>query len=243
MMVITEADLRARRLEKMEFHVPEGAFVTPLAREYLRDRGIRLLRDTSPFQPMSRDSGRTSVPGKYVDAETGESYEEKPEHMTHLRGNRLVPKSHPRIAFRGKLDGLQARILLLQADAEQEGLRRDLGDLLTYVQEILGAEVKEIPMGEWKLFGMDSRSVREMSHHVQTEFGFEHPIPAYTMGRTALELNLLRTEVREAELFAVQAFDCENSLGIIEAMNRMSSGVYIVFCRVLAGYYDKTGGA
>lgn len=243
MIVITEADLRAKRLEKMEFHVPEGAFVTPLAREYLRDRGIRLLWDASPFQTMSRDEQSSSVPGKYVDAETGKTYAEKPEHMTHLRGNRLVSKSHPRIAFRGKLDGLQARILLLQAETEREGLCRDLGDLLTYVQEILGAEVKETFLGEWRLFGMDSKTVREISHHVRREFGFDHPIPVHTMGRTALELNLLRTEVREAELFAVQAFGCEDPFGIIEAMNRMSSGVYIVFCRVLAGYYDKTGGA
>jgi ethanolamine utilization cobalamin adenosyltransferase len=33
--------------------------------------------------------------------------ETKPEHMTHLYGNMLVFKDHPRIVFRGKLDSLE----------------------------------------------------------------------------------------------------------------------------------------
>ena len=52
--------------------------------------------------------------------------EEKPEEMTHLRGNRLVPKTHPRIRFRGQLDSLMAQVLELQcrAAADRTALRR-----------------------------------------------------------------------------------------------------------------------
>lgn len=35
--------------------------------------------------------------------------------MTQLFGNKLVCKDHPRILFRGKLDALQADVVLAQA--------------------------------------------------------------------------------------------------------------------------------
>ena len=52
---------------------------------------------------------------KYVDYETNAFYYEKPEQMTQLFGNKLVCKDHPRILFRGKLDALQADVVLAQA--------------------------------------------------------------------------------------------------------------------------------
>ena len=54
---------------------------------------------------------------RYVDYETGAySTYEKPEHMTQLFGNKLVCKDHPRILFRGKLDALQADVVLSAGD-------------------------------------------------------------------------------------------------------------------------------
>ena len=38
--------------------------------------------------------------------------EEKPEHMTHLHGDVLVHKTHPRIAWRGAMDTLEAELIL-----------------------------------------------------------------------------------------------------------------------------------
>ena len=79
-----------------------------------------------------------------------------------------------------------------------------------------------------------------MSHQVRETFGMDHPIPDASMRKTALELNLLRAEIREVELAAANAFeDEENDYGIIKALNRLSSGVYVVFCRLLSGYYDR----
>ena len=46
---------------------------------------------------------------------------QKPEYMTHLRGNLLVFKDHPRIALRGKIDSLEAAIILLQLKAQEKG--------------------------------------------------------------------------------------------------------------------------
>ncbi|MCD8499300.1 MAG: ATP-binding protein, partial [Clostridiales bacterium] len=78
----------------------------------------------------------SATPGRFVDFETGSFYLEKPEHMTHLHGNVLVPKNHPRIVFRGKLDSLQAQIVLAQAilaetaPKESPRLIEDLGGIL-----------------------------------------------------------------------------------------------------------------
>ena len=47
---------------------------------------------------------------KYRDYETGALYLEKPEYMTQIEGDMLVVKNHPRIAFRGKLDSLNASV-------------------------------------------------------------------------------------------------------------------------------------
>ncbi len=241
MEILTEVDLRAARITTSEYRVLEGVFVTPLAREYLKERGIRLIRTAAPDDfsgAMSVTQVKESGTVLYRDALTGETYQKKPEHMTHLCGNLLVSKSHPRIRFRGQLDSLQARIVLLQSEQSgSEKLCRDLGELLHFVQEILGAEVKEIPVRKQELFGWGYEELREKSHHVREEFGFDHPIPSCTMDRQALELNVLRTEVREAELSAVASFPDGDVLGVIQAMNRLSSGVYILFCRVLAGYY------
>ena len=165
--------------------------------------------------------------------------------MTHLRGNLLVPKTHPRIEFRGQLDSLQAEIICLQAEAcekKQEKLVTDLGDVLYGVRCILGAEVKEEPLEPMKLLGMTDKELRENSHNVKKYLGMDHPIPDYTMGRMAADLNHLRAKVREMELSAAHAFMTVEGVverpDIIQNLNRLSSGVYIVFCRWLAGYYE-----
>ena len=156
-----------------------------------------------------------------------------------------MPKTHPRIAFRGQLDSLQAEIICLQAEAcdrKQEKLVTDLGDILYGVRCILGAEVKEEPLEPMKILGMTDKELRENSHNVKKYLGIDHPIPDYTMGRMAAELNRLRAKVREAELSAARAFMTAEGVverpDIIRNLNRLSSGVYIVFCRWLAGYYE-----
>ena len=59
------------------------------------------------------------------------------------------------------------------------------------------------------------------------------------MGRLAARLNLLRARTREAELAAERAFAEGEREDILKAMNSLSSAVYILFCRLLAGEYGK----
>ncbi len=245
MKVLTEADLRTAKLsgKEKEYHVSEGTFVTGPAKEYLRDRGIRLIWDKSPYQTMSCQKIVQQSPAPYVDAYTGKTYQKKPEEMTHLQGNLLVEKIDPRIELRGGLDFLQARVVLLQAKyRKNDRLREELDEVLRFIRAILGAEVKGDSCGELVLFGLRQEELKEMSHHVREYFGIDHPVPDSSMGEMALELNLLRTQVREVELAAARAFAEGDKLLVIQNLNRLSSGIYVLFCRCLTGYYGKKGG-
>ena len=145
-----------------------------------------------------------------------------------------------------QLDSLLAEILLLQSRAHQDGetaLLADLEVLAGFTRRILGAEVKDEPLAEGQVLGMDAAQIRHASHNLKGTLGIEHPIPDYRMPLICLELNRLRTRVREAELYAAHAFEAEDGscprVDLVQAMNRLSSCVYLLFCRKLAGYYDR----
>lgn len=248
MKVLTEGDLRAARLSTnlKEYHVARDVLITPAAREYLTDLKIALVVDqedikekkVSQKEVMTQRPTPQSGKRRFVDAVTGQEYETKSEDMTHLRENLLVKKTHPRIALRGQLDKLQARVLLLQARfPEDTEIYEELDSVLNYVAQILAAEVKNIVLEETPLFGLTEEEIHHRSHDVQKYFGIPHLIPKATMGFEALELNLLRTEVREAELAAAEAFLSGDSLGIVRHLNRLSSGIYILFCKVVSRNY------
>lgn len=249
--LLTDVELRAHwfRTREAVYTVAPGTYVTQTAWEFMKEQGIELRFAA----PLNRSSGTMtvtpipSVPGraKYVDYATGKPFDRKPEEMTHLRGNQLVSKCHPRIAFRGQLDSLMARIMQVQivaCECDKECVAQELEELLRFVRCILGAEVKDEPLPEMNLLGMNSAQIREISHHVREHLGISHPIPSYTMGKLCVSLNQLRTQVREVELSAVNAFcreESETRPDIIEGLNRLSSCVYILFCRVAAGKYDE----
>lgn len=243
--LLTDTELRSRwrQIREQGCTVEEGTILTPAAQDFIREHRIVLNYVKSGEQKVMT---RTPIPvhdGKaaFVDARTGETLEKKGEDMTHLRGNLLVPKTHPRIEFRGRLDSLTAEILGVQLLAAEEEPRvaEDLEDVLGCVRAILGAEVKDEPLAPGPLLGMDSAELRYCSHHVKETLGIDHPIPNYRMGRLCVALNRLRTQVRETELSAARAFPGGERQDIIEALNRLSSCVYILFCRKLSAYYDR----
>jgi ethanolamine utilization cobalamin adenosyltransferase len=223
MKVLTEADLRVRyrQGDRKEIHVQEGTFVTPTALEYIKDKSLKLIFDGSVL------------------------YSKKPEHMTHLRGNILVPKSHPRIVCRGKLDSLQAKILEVQVIARRNAefmMAEELQQLLDLTRRILSCEVKDEPLPPIMLLGLNDSQLREMSHHPHKHFGIEHILPSCAMGEVVVALNSVRTAVRETEIAAINAFSTEVGLereDLIKALNRLSSAVYLLICRKLSGGYEK----
>ena len=244
-LILTENDLRSHPPAPGDRHyqVVVGTFFTESARSGLEKRDIQLV--IHPTGRMCGGMSRTPLPDRgsrtYLDAATGLPLgREKPEEMTHLRGNLLVKKSSPRIAFRGKLDSLEAAILEAQALAHRQNapaVRDGLGEVLEQVRLVLGAEVKDQPLEEVPILGMDQARLRQVSHNVKGAFGIDHPIPSWEMGELPLRLNTLRTQVRETELAAAVAFEAPGETprpDIIRALNRLSSAVYILFCKLLA---------
>jgi ethanolamine utilization cobalamin adenosyltransferase len=175
----------------------------------------------------------------------------KPEYMTQLSGGRLVHKSHGRIAFRGCIDSLEADVMeaqILAANLDEGWYCSCLGEILDCLRNILAAEVKETPLGDIRLFGLDAEELHRLSHDINGAFGVDHPegsmlLPAYTMGALAVRLNTLRTKVREAELLAVRTFcsggeNCERE-DLVRALNRLSSAAYWLFCRAASESTSK----
>lgn len=144
MKPITENALRLelRNSQPEVYYVPNGSMLTPAAREYLQQRKIKIAKEgeqakedgprivateVPPAQPVQMQGEQ--VKPKYVDYETGAFYMSKPEFMTQLFGNKLVAKNHPRILFRGKLDSLQALVVLDQVLIGENGSEKLVADL------------------------------------------------------------------------------------------------------------------
>ena len=159
--------------------------------------------------------------------------EEKPEHMTHLDGTTLVPKTHPRILFRGKLDSLEARLLLCRLEVPE--FDRELGEILDYTRRLLRWEVLGQPVEEGKLCGLTEQELRRRSHFPQDYYGQPHFMPEASDGKRMIHLNLARTAAREAELAAAAAFTGPEGTvtrpDLIRAMNRLSSAIYLLMIR------------
>lgn len=254
MKVITEQLLREelRASEPEIFYIPEGKILSPAAREYLQQRKIKISKDkapavvATPVPPMPVVAAAVEAPRpKFVDYETGAFYMEKPEHMTHLHGNVLVPKNNPRIVFRGKLDSLQALFVLNQAIIQEGGgsqkLLEDLSGIVHVLREMMRCDVLDEPFYNDRILGLSHAELRERSHDPMKFFQIKQMVlPDYTLGKEYALLNQLRTAVRETEVSASEAFregkKCTRS-DLIEELNRLSSAMHIMMCMHLAGLY------
>ena len=156
--------------------------------------------------------------------------EEKPEHMTHLYGDVLVRKDHPRIVFRGKMDTLEAELILCQLASPE--LVAPVGEVLNLARYLIRCEVMEEPVHWEKLCGLTEEEQRRRSHFPQEYYGQPHFMPSTGDGVVIARLNRARCAAREAELAAVAAFsDREGNpvrVDILRALNRMSSMIYIL---------------
>jgi ethanolamine utilization cobalamin adenosyltransferase len=66
-------------------------------------------------------------------------------------------------------------------------------------------------------------------------------LPEYSMGTTYALLNLIRADIRELEVLAVDAFtrgDKIERTDVIEELNRMSSALHIMMMKYLSGEYN-----
>jgi ethanolamine utilization cobalamin adenosyltransferase len=222
---IVRANIRNRNGERV-FYLGEADRLTPGARDYLSSHKIRLLSADQAKPEEYRLAG-----GGYV--------REKPEHMTHLNGDVLVEKTHPRIAFRGEMDALQAEMILCQLEAPQWA--KELEELLSLSRELIACEVLDRPVQWDKLLGLTQQQLRSRSHRPQDYYGQPHFMPSYKDGIVIARLNRCRCAARRAELAACRAFTGEEGCtrpDLIQALNRLSSSLYLLMIRQKAEQKD-----
>ena len=208
---------------KRVFYLGRGDQLTSEARDFLSRERIEILPAEKARPERYRLTG-----GGYL--------EEKPEHMTHLHGDVLVPKTHPRIAFRGAVDLLEAELMLCQFDVPE--FRKELGEILSLARMLIRCDVMNEPVSGDKLCGLTEPQIRQQSHRPQEFYGQPHFMPEYTDGVQILHLNRCRCLARKAELAACHAFIDPEGVplrpDILQAMNRMSSMLYILMIRIKA---------
>ena len=204
---------------KRVFYLGKGDQLTSEARDFLARERIEIL----PAAQARPD--RYRLPG-------GGYMEEKPEHMTHLNGEYLVPKTHPRIRFRGAVDTLEAELLLCCAGAAGETARQ-LTEALSYVRLLLRHEVLDEPVQEITLGGLDEAQLRARSHRPQEFYGQPHFMPGPEDGALLLQVNRARCAARAAELVAVEAF-YPGREDLLRAFNRLSSFLYLIMIQLKA---------
>lgn len=202
---------------KRVFYLGKGDQLTSAARDWLNRERIEIL------------AASQARPERYKILSGGFA-EEKPEHMTHLNAELLVPKTHPRISFRGKMDTLEAELILCQL--ADETLRSPIGEILSLARQILRCDVLNEPLSPGKLCGLTEDEQRRRSHFPQEFYGQPHFMPEAADGMVIARLNRARCAAREAELSAVAAFSDRDGNptrpDILRTLNRMSSMLYIL---------------
>lgn len=226
-MLYTQESVKANirnREGKRVFILGKGDLLTSAAREYLAAERIEIL---DPGQ--ARPEAYRLLNGGLMN--------QKPEHMTHLNGDVLVEKSHPRIRFRGAIDMLEAELLLCQT-VQNEEIARQVEEILALARHLIRCDVMDEPLGEFALCGLNQEQQRLHSHFPQEYYGQPHFMPSAQDGPAILQLNRARCAARQAELAAVEAFTDKDGVpargDLLQALNRMSSMLYILMIRLKA---------
>ena len=220
-MLYGETEVRANirnREGKRVFYLGKGDQLTASARDWLT-------RERIPILPAAQ-----AKPERWR-LLTGGFLEGKPEYLTHLNGEVLVPKTHPRITFRGEMDTLESVLILCQLNAGQRWME-PLGEILGLARKIIRCDVLEEPICQEMLCGLTEDQQRQRSHRPQEYYGQAHFMPEVSDGTAVLWLNRARTAARSAELAAVRAWTDRDGCLIREdiprVLNRMSSMLYIL---------------
>ncbi len=212
-----KANLRNREGRRV-FYLASGDTLTPGARDFLRQEKVEIL-DAA----LAKPERYRLLSGGYT--------EEKPEHMTHLHGDVLVPKTHPRIAFRGAMDTLEAELILAQLAAPGQ-MAEQLEEVLHLARLLIRCDVLDAPVKTDTLCGLTEQEQRQRSPRPPEFYGQPHFMPSAADGMAIARLNRARCAARDAELKASAAFaDPEGGCtrtDILRALNRMSSMLYIL---------------
>jgi ethanolamine utilization cobalamin adenosyltransferase len=261
---VTETWLRERFSlgHGTEIRLPADARLTPAAQTLLRERRIlvkyadeagRVFLDETPdartpelkrVNPLTGDAARRTG-GCLM---CGQPVRKKPDTLTHLDAGALIVKNDPRLKLRGKLDSAIAHAVLTQAEFDPQGpypalalwladLRSALGNALK--AEVTGADMPPIAMGD-----MDEETIHAISHNPLKYLGHDHLLPEAGQGTRVAGLNLLRAQIREAELYAADVYIARDFTvtrpDIMQGLNRLSSAVYVLMLLTLLAEQGKS---
>ncbi|MDR2452168.1 MAG: ethanolamine utilization cob(I)yrinic acid a,c-diamide adenosyltransferase EutT [Candidatus Accumulibacter sp.] len=257
---VTESWLRERfsLASGSEIHLPENARLTPSARTLLEERQIRVkyLDDAGrAFVEAEAGTTRGEEPAlKRVPVLTGKNERNvatcllcaqplatKPDTLTSLDGKALVAKNDPRLKLRGKLDTAIAHAVWIQTELDADGgkttLAHWLADVRSALGQVLRAEVTGEAMPPVAMGEFDQAAIHAISHNPLKYIGHDHIVPEVGHGARVARLNLLRAEIREAELLAADVFiDRDFKVtrpDLMQALNRLSSAVYVLMLMTL----------
>jgi propanediol utilization protein/ethanolamine utilization cobalamin adenosyltransferase len=241
-MIVTESDLRTHwAKEKITvLKIPQGSVITPPARDFIRNKGIRVEIEGEGAVDFTGLSYNSSVHSRKHEAEVKPaktSKPEKPEYMTHLNGRKLVTKCDPVIRLRGELDSFISQLVETQLwfmGRGLTGMSEKLEEVVVFCRGLMQAEVMEKKFEFPLVFGFDKDQLREVSHDPMKYFGVKHSFVSRKHGMSVAKLHVLRAKSREVELAAANAFIHDDGTcsreDIVSALNRLSSIMYILVC-------------
>jgi ethanolamine utilization cobalamin adenosyltransferase len=237
-----------------EVHLPASGRLTPAGRAMLDERKIRV-KYVDEVGRTFRESGESDASGAQeservqvhplTGAEHGEPaacqlcgqpVKHKPDALTHLDSQTLVPKNDPRIRLRGKLDSAIAYAVWAQAELDARERESILASWLADVRSGLGNVLRAEVTGEYlspvRMGELDEEAIHRLSHDPLHYFGHDHIVPESSQGSTIARLNLLRVQIREAEVAAADVYiDREFNVlrpDLMQALNRLGSAVYVL---------------
>jgi ethanolamine utilization cobalamin adenosyltransferase len=252
---VTESGLRERYslAPGSELHLPESARLTPSARTLLAERQIRVKYLDEAGRAFVETAAAGEEPAlQRVPVLTGTNERRvatcllcsqplatKPDTLTSLDGKTLVAKNDPRLKLRGKLDTAIAHAVWIQTEFAPAGgpLTLWLADVRSALGRVLKAEVSGEAMPPVLMGEFDEAAIHAISHNPLKYLGHDHLVPEAGHGVQVARLNLLRAQIREAELLAADVFiDRDFKVtrpDLMQALNRLSSAVYVLMLATL----------
>ena len=255
MNIVTESELRELwqngRGQLPPF--PPGTRFSAAAQDFLKSQRLEVRFEAAGVGSPGPVQADWNKPGTFpvvltgpmpVCTECGQPLHAKPEHLTQLDAGHFAPKTHPRLILRGRVDSLNGLVMLTAAVARRFDLldlARELDTLAAYCREIMSAEYNLRPAAPLSLLGKNADELHDISHWPEKHLGIPHLVPGPHDHEMLHWLNVLRTQSREVEVVALQAFPPDGldpagvGASLAHALNRLSSAVYVLELYFQAG--------